>query len=290
MLTMSAENRKNGPMARLSHDAVLAAWLGELSSPNTRSSYRLDLEVFARWCAERGSVPLVADATSIVEFQRERSNDGDSAATVRRRWSALSSFFQSAIAQGARHDNPARGAVRPASRDASTTTALLSQREVDEHRRNAAAIDPRLAALVALITLDGFKLGEALAIDVEHLSGRPPHLWVAIVRRAGAGRVQLVEESAHAVHAVARPRTKGPLFISARATAPTATPSRLTRFGADHLIRQLNQDDEGRVTANALRRYHMVMSRAAGAEPDHIRERMGLADVRSVRRQLPHDA
>ena len=61
--------------------------------------------------------------------------------------------------------------------------------------------------------------------------------------------------------------------------------SRLTRFGADHLIRQLRTDEATeQVTANALRRFHITARRHGGADLDDVRDRAGLADVRSVRR------
>ncbi|MDO9176292.1 MAG: hypothetical protein Q7V62_15900, partial [Actinomycetota bacterium] len=79
-------------------------------------------------------------------------------------------------------------------------------------------------------------------------------------------------------------RSDGPLFTNTRSTS-SGQPERLTRFGVDHLIRQLTDDDEDRVTANALRRYH-ITRHAHSAPLEEIRDRAGLADVRSVRRYL----
>jgi hypothetical protein len=40
------------------------------------------------------------------------------------------------------------------------------------------------------------------------------------------------------------------------------------------------------VTANALRRFHFATLEAGGVDLDEVRDRAGLADVRSVRRYI----
>ena len=71
-----------------------------------------------------------------------------------------------------------------------------------------------------------------------------------------------------------------------RRSFPEGTRRRLTRFGADHLIKQLRSDDDGPLTADALRRFHFTASRAAGTALDLVREHAGLTDLRSLRRYL----
>ena len=80
--------------------SVTEAWLSSRISPNTRAAYRTDLETFSRWCAGRGSIPLRADAATVVAFQAARVAAGDSASTLRRRWSSLSSFYEFAATEG----------------------------------------------------------------------------------------------------------------------------------------------------------------------------------------------
>jgi len=288
------------PAPHALHLSVVQTWLDGQASANTRSAYRGDLEVFARWCSARGGSPLQADHASLRAFHVARRTGGDSPATLRRRWSALSSFFKSAVEQGARADDPTSGgpppesrSVREATRDGvptagSNPTAALTAADVDRYRTLAAEIDVRLEALVSLLANDGLKLGEALALDVEHVAGRPPEMTVTVARRDGAVRLVLGEPSAAAVRRVAGRRRSGPLFLSARNVAPDEERQRLTRFGADHLIRQLAGGDD-RITANAFRRAYSIARRAAGTELGAIRDRMGLADVRGVRRHLGGD-
>ncbi len=283
---MGAPSNRDGDQAlQLS---VATAWLATHATPNTSIAYRTDLDVFGRWCAKNGSIPIRADATTLVAFQAAREVAGDSASTLRRRWSALSSFYEFALNNEATATNPARGVVRPRVLAGDPSPTLqLSPQAVSDYRSLAAALDPRLDALVSLLVSDGLKIGEALALDVDDVTGRPPRMSVTIRRRGVPKRVWLDGSSARAVLRCAGPRRSGPLFTGNR-TSAVGEPRRLTRFGADHLIRQLTRGTETRVTANALRRFHINASQKAGTDIDNVRDRAGLADVRSVRRYSAH--
>ena len=153
-----------------------------------------------------------------------------------------------------------------------------------DYRALAAALDPRLDLLVALLVADGLKLGEALALDIEDVRGRPPKVVLNVRRRNTATRVLLHPDSGRAVYRCIGARREGPLFLSASNTR--GEPRRLTRFGADHLVRQLGQDDRDRVTTNELRRYHITNSHLIDSDLATVRDRAGLAHIRSVRRYL----
>ena len=266
--------------------SVAEAWLDTHASPNTRAAYRLDLETFAKWCAKKGSIPLRANARSLVAFQAAREAAGDSAATLRRRWSALSSFYEFVTDRDSTVINPVRGLSRPRvlAGDPSPTPTLTAE-DVDRYRTLAATLDPRLDALVSLLVFDGLKVGEALSLDVDDVSGRPPKVSIRVRRRGESRRVMLDPRTGRAVLRCAGRRRRGPLFTGNRTTA-SDDPRRLTRFGADHLIRHLSADDAGRVTANELRRFHITANENSGANIESVRDRAGLADVRSVRRYL----
>ena len=155
--------------------AVHARGLAEHPAvPNTRAAYRCDLEAFGNWCARQGAIPLTADTATLVAFQAAREAAGDSDSTIRRRWSALSSFYDFAVERELRCDQPSDSASigpRCMSGDPSPTVQL-SDEAVASYRAAAAALDPRLDALVALLVCDGLKVAEALALDVDDVSGR----------------------------------------------------------------------------------------------------------------------
>jgi integrase/recombinase XerD len=236
---------------------VIEAWLANQSSPNTRSAYRIDLETFGRWCAQNEAIPLHADSATVAAFQLAREAAGDSAATMRRRWSSLSSFYRFAISANSTQFNPVAGAQRPRNVADTTTSPVLMPHAVDRYLTLAAALDPRLDALVSLLVFDGLKLGEALALDIDDVGGKPPRMSLTVRRKGVSRRVVLEPESARAVRRCVGRRRAEPLFTSSRRAARESAPQRLTRFGADHLIRRLSQEDEERVTSNALRRYFM---------------------------------
>jgi integrase/recombinase XerD len=243
---------------RAAQQSTLEGWLSTQLAPNTRAAYRSDLVTFDKWCAGHGAIPLLADTATLVTFQAARQAAGDSDATLRRRWSALSSFYEFAIDHELRSINPAVGVDRPKiSPDGSSPTALLSEATVARCRNNAAALDPRLEALVALLVIDGLKVTEALALDVSDLSGRSSATTLTVRRRGELTRVVLDPDSARAVRRCVAQRRSGAVFVSGRA-AKSHDLHRLTRFGADHLIRRLRTDDMAEhVTANALRRYYI---------------------------------
>jgi integrase len=160
--------------------------------------------------------------------------------------------------------NPVAGAQRPrAQADDPSPTRVLSQAAVDGYRAVAAALDPRLDALVSLIVFDGLKVGEALALDVDDVEGKPPKMSLRVRRKGKTDRVALASVTARAVQRCAGRRRSEPLFTSGHPNAATAEPRRLTRFGADHLMRKLSPEGDERVTANAFRRFYMT------SEPVH---------------------
>ena len=160
----------------------------------------------------------------------------------------------------------------------------LSDETVASCRAVAAALDPRLEALVALLVCDGLKVTEALALDVDDVSGRAPATTITVRRRGESQRIVLDHDTARAVRRCIGKRRSGPVFVNERSSKSDA-PHRLTRFGADHLIRQLRTDDATeQVTANALRRFHINTRQADGDRIDDVRDRAGLANARSVRR------
>ena len=150
-------------------------------------------------------------------------------------------------------------------------TAQLSSRAVAEYRGLAAALDPRLDALVALLVADGLKLGEALALDIDDVTGRPPKTSLTIRRRGTTTRITLETDSAEAVLRCIGRREHGPLFLSGAGTR--SDPRRLTRFGADHLMRQLSRDSHDRVTTNELRRFHITNSLLTDSDIANVRDR-----------------
>lgn len=254
--------RRSNPVSAARQRSTLEGWLGAQGSANTRAAYRADLTLFGSWCAQLGGVPLTADTATIAAFQAARTAAGDSSVTVRRRLSALSSFYDFAVDLELVAHNPTDGIHRPkVAADEPSSTAELSADAVAAYRAAAAAIDPRLDALVGLLVCGGLKVAEALALDVADISGRAATTMVPVQRRGVTTRTVVDPETARALWRCVAGRKTGPVFVSER-SSKTSHPTRLTRFGADHLIRQLRDITTGEpngepVTANALRKFHL---------------------------------
>ena len=264
---------------------LAGAWLYAHRSWNTRSAYEADLAWFAQWCRERGTAPLAATRTDVERVRDACESDGASPATVRRRLAALTSFFDYAQDAGATDANPAEGVARPATAPASPT-AHLGDADAGELLGAAAELGPKHAALVGLLMLDGLKLGEALATDAADLSSPPPTLTLR--RRGRSQTVELHATTAAALDAYLEGRDEGPLLLGGRANEPSRL-TRLTRFGADHLLKRASARAglETPVSANTLRRHFVSSAHRAGASLDEIRACLGHDDLRTTRRLLP---
>ena len=117
---------------------------------------------------------MTADTATLVAFQAAREAAGDSPSTIRRRWSALSSFYEFVLDETAPHPTRRTASPTRVADGNPSPTARLSAETVAAYRAAAAALDPRLDALVALLVADGLKLGEVLALDVGDVRAEPP--------------------------------------------------------------------------------------------------------------------
>src|SRR4051794_31281994 len=191
-----------------SSSSLMEAWLAGQASEHTRSAYRTDLATFGRWCAQHRAIPVAADTATLVAFGLARQAAGDSDATMRRRWSSLSSFYRYAINAGTVASNPVDGIGRPVEAAGNPSeTAMLTVDAVDAYLAMAASLDPRLETLVSMLVRDGIKLGEALALDVNDISGRAPRTSVTIRRNGKTRRVVLDRSTARALRRCAGQRT-----------------------------------------------------------------------------------
>lgn len=237
-------------------EVLRATWLASFESPNTRDAYARDLAMFAAWCGATsggapgdgsggpGCSPLAATPEMLVAYRDRCAADGARPATVARRLAALSSFYGHAVRRGALRSNPVRELLRPVRTPA--PARVLDDAESDALWTAAAAIDTRTSVLVALLLVDGMRLGEALALDV----GEP----VAV-----DGRTQ------RAIRRHVGRREGGPLLTGDSPTRPGG--ARLTRFGADFLLKRAAAEAglAPPISASTLRRTYVV--RAGGSSP-----------------------
>lgn len=269
---------------RVTLDQVTAAWLAGYASANTRAAYRGDLRAYLAWCANEAHQPFAATSRQMRDYRDDRESSGVSTATIARQFAALRAFYATAHELQACSSNPFE--ARPAAVVARSATMLLNASEVE--RLYAAALgDSRCAVLVGLLLGDGLRLSEVLAIDHEDIAGPVRARRLQVQRHGRAAIVVLSTATSNAIARLQRTTIDaGPLLLALPHGA--ARPQRLTRFGADFLLKQAAQAAgiQLPVSANVLRRTHATMASDAGEHIDDIRDRMGHRDVRTTRRFL----
>lgn len=264
--------------------ALVAAWLATHRSENTRSAYERDLATFSEWCKEKGRDPLSMRTEDLDRFRDDALSGGASAATVTRRLSGVASFFRFAKASGALTGNPADTVQRPQREQVISQT--LDETEMNALVGTATTLGPKTAALVTLLGLDGMKLREVLAINLPevHLDGRK--VVVAVQRRGDWEEVEVASRTGAALTSYVAKRRQGPLFLGDSAVAPK--PSRLTRFGADFMIKRAGAAAgiTKPVSANVLRRSYIEAAHRAGTPLREISDHVGHRDARETARLL----
>jgi site-specific recombinase XerD len=162
-------------------------------------------------------------------------------------------------------------------------TESLTDEQID--RLLASTSDLRTALLVRLL-LEGFSLREILALDHEQIQGSARTMSAQLDRHGRPQSITLNVDTCAAVTALQRSTGAfGPLFAAAQ---PSGAGQRITRFGADYLIKQAANAAglDTTVSANVLRRSHAAAAQRRGVHILDTRDRMGHTDVRTTHRHL----
>ena len=231
--------------------------------------------------------PLTAAAADVEQFEQACVDAGSSEAHRLCRVSAVSSFFTFAVAHGTIPTSPVPGSRRPPT--TATPTADLDARELADLIRSSERLGDRTSVLVGLMLFDGLKLAEVLAADAEDVSTTQQGTQLALERRGDPAELLLDVRTATPLASYLGGRTEGPLLLG---ESPTRMPGRLTRFGADYMLKRLSADAgfDQAVSANTLRRSYVANAFASGVSVESIRDQLGHSDVRTTRRHLPGGA
>jgi len=266
------------------HETLARRWLAGLTSPRTRDAYRRDLAAFVAWCENGGHSPLEVGAAEVDEYRDDCGASGQQPSTVARRLSALSSFYDHALAARAVEANPVHSVARPAPSRTQVPPGL-QEHEALALVAAAGALGPKVEVLVALLLLEGLKLAEVLELDIEHLEGSGWAMRATVARRGRTETIDLDGRTARALTAYLGGRASGPLLLG---DSPHGHRGRLTRFGADFLLKKAAaRAGLAPVSANTLRRTHIALSHRDGTPVADIALRVGHATPRDTRRYLP---
>ncbi len=280
------------------------AWLrNRRLSEHTRDAYRRDVAGWLTWCAGRELDPLHATFLHVNEYARTlestlaaRSGRPLTPATVARKLSALSSWYDFLVKLRAVDANPVAGADRPRiDRDHSATVGLNPE-EVDALLAAAeAATGPTAArnrAAIALLADLGLRVGELVSLDVTDLGAERGHRSIRFVGKGGrARRRALTPGTAYLVDAYLAHRAATAGVPVQQLTGPllvTATGGRLDRHSVFRLVRRLAREAGipawARLSPHSLRHSFATTARAEGVPLEDVQDAMGHADPRTTRR------
>jgi Phage integrase, N-terminal SAM-like domain len=119
-------------------ELLAAAWLASLRAPRTRRAYAADMRGWLRWLTERGTDVLDAGRVHVDLWAAAQQDQGAESSTVRRRLSALSSFYRYCAAHDRVDRIPTAGVARPGVDPDYTATIGLDR---DQARALVAAAD-----------------------------------------------------------------------------------------------------------------------------------------------------
>jgi integrase/recombinase XerD len=270
-------------------EQVTDAWLANRRlSAHTREAYRRDVAGWLAWCRERGVDPLRASFLDVNAYARGLEDRRLAPATVARKLSGVSSWYDFLLKLRAIDANPVGGADRPpVSRDHSSTVGLTPD-EVDALLAAAAAeTGPAAARHYAVVTLLadlGLRVGEVVGLDLADVSTERGHRTIRFVGKGGKSRRRALTPAAAAAldaYLAGRERTDGPLFV-------TAYGARIDRHAVFRLIRRLARqagiDAWDRLSPHSLRHAFATTARAEGVPLEDVQDAMGHADPRTTRR------
>ncbi|MEV6812670.1 tyrosine-type recombinase/integrase [Micromonospora sp. NPDC051296] len=284
--------------------AVTEAWLrNRRLSEHTRDAYRRDVAGWLAWCTARQLDPLRVNFLHVNEYGRAlestlaaRTGRPLTPATVARKLSALSSWYDFLVKLRAVDTNPVAGADRPRiDRDHSATVGLTPD-EVDALLAAAEAetgpIAARNRAAIALLADLGLRVGELVSLNVDDLGVERGHRSVRFAGKGGKPRRRaLTPGTAYAVDAYLAERAADqglPVPQLSGALLVTTSGARLDRHSVFRLVRRLARSAGipawARLSPHSLRHAFATTARAEGVPLEDVQDAMGHADPRTTRR------
>lgn len=191
--------------AQLAAVAFLARYGGR-----TLESYRADLRQFFQWCAEVDVAPLTATRTHIELYRAWMDERG--LATVDRRLATVCGYYRFAHIDGRISSNPAQYVRRPPVHPSSQRG--LDRGELASFLYTAERTSPMHAALAVLLGLNGLRVSEACAANIEDLGFERGHRTLQIVGKGNkpAG-IPLVPRTARTIDLAIGERSAGSILL-----------------------------------------------------------------------------
>ena len=210
--------------AQLAAVAFLARYSGR-----TLDAYRHDLRGFFQWAADNDLAVLAATRPHIELYRSWMEDRGLAASTIDRRLSTVCGFYRFAHIDGRIASNPAQYVRRPQVHP--STGRGLDRSELGVFLFTAEQYDRAHAALAVLLGLNGLRVSEACATNVEDLGFERGHRTLRILGKGNKpATIPLVPRTARTIDLAVGERSEGPILRRRTANGSTDAP-RTAGFG-----------------------------------------------------------
>jgi site-specific recombinase XerD len=187
-----------------------AAFLARYSG-RTLEAYRQDLRYFFQWATDQCLDVLAATRAHIEIYRSTMEQRGLAASTIDRRLSTACGYYRFAHIDGRIAANPAQYVRRP--RVQPTEQHAMDRAELGRFLFSAEHYDRAHAALAVLLGLNGLRVSEACATNIEDLAFERGHRTLRIIGKGNKPAViPLVPRTARTIDLAIGERHEGPIL------------------------------------------------------------------------------
>lgn len=197
---------------------------------NTRNIYRSHLKQWFAWCEDHGLDPMVVQRGHIEAWARHLGEErGLKASTVAAKLNCICGMYRFAYLDGHLAMDPAAHVRRPKVQFVSSTNGV-SRSQLADVLKYAEAEGPTTYAFMCLIALNGLRIGECLATDIDHLGYERGYRTLFLPHRKGGkvATLSLAVRTSYAVEQATRGRDTGPLLLGRDGTRMKVAAARRT--------------------------------------------------------------
>ena len=180
-------------------------------SGRTLEAYRHDLKYFFQWAADHDLDVLAATRAHIEMYRSTMEQRGLAPSTIDRRLSTVCGYFRFAHIDGRIPSNPAQYVRRPKVQP--TERHGMDRGELGRFLFTAEHFDRDHAALAVLLGLNGLRVSEACATNVEDLGFERGHRTLRILGKGNKpAMIPLVPRTARTIDLAVGERCQGPIL------------------------------------------------------------------------------
>lgn len=244
------------------HEEIIAGAFLAQYAKSTRSGYAISLRQFFNFCYDIEIEPLKVKRAHIDLYHRFLAEDkGMKPQTICAKLNAICGFYRYCDQEDILLDNPAAYVKRPKIPFVSTTNGL-SRSEFASMLVAAQEHSPRANAVICLLGLNGLRVGELLAAEIEHLGHERGFKTLHIPHRKGGGiaTISMANRTVWAVEQYVGDRQTGPIFLD-----PTGE-YRMSQGAARRMVSGLTKKVgiQKRISPHSLRHTFVSLSLDAG--------------------------